>query len=85
MTGDRDKELTARRRLLGFGRHLAGYFAVVIALVIVNMATMPENPWFLWPMIGYGGILAIHAAYVMGLFDAFLGRGKEIPHPEERP
>ncbi len=61
----------ARRRLLGFGRHLAGYFAAMFVLVIVNMTTAPENPWFIWPLVGYGGVLAIHAAYVMGLFNVF--------------
>lgn len=59
----------ARRRLRGFGRHLIGYFAVMIVLVAVNFATTPDNPWFMWPMVGWGGVLAIHAAYAMGLFD----------------
>ena len=71
MTEDRDSERLARRRLLGFGRHLAAYFAGVVVLVVVNMMTMPENPWFVWPMVGYGGVLAIHAAYAMGLFNVF--------------
>jgi hypothetical protein len=30
------------------------------------------EPWFLLPMIGWGGVLAIHAAHVMGLFDIFM-------------
>ena len=58
----------ARRRLRGFGLHLAGYFAVMAALVAVNLAATPENPWFVWPGVGWGGILAFHAAYAMGLF-----------------
>ena len=73
------RETIIRRRLLGFGRHLAGYFAALLAIVIGNMATTPENPWFLWPMVGYGGILAIHAAYVMGLFDGFFHRDAAPP------
>ena len=58
----------ARRRLRGFGLHLAGYFVVVVALVAINMLSNPENPWFVWPMVGWGGVLAIHAAFAMGLF-----------------
>jgi hypothetical protein len=85
MPEERDKELAARRRLLGFGRHLAGYFAAMVVLVAVNMTTTPDNPWFVWPLVGYGGVLAIHAAYVMGLFDGFLEKENKIPHPEERP
>ena len=71
MTERSDSELIARRRLLGLGRHMAAYFAAVVVLAIVNMTTTPENPWFIWPMVGYGGVLAIHAAYAMGLFGVF--------------
>ena len=84
MSEDRARETIARRRLLGFGRHLAGYFAAMVALVVVNMTTTPENPWFVWPMVGYGGVLAVHAAHVMGLFDAFIRRSNRQPHPEEK-
>ncbi len=65
--GGDDRE-RARRRLRGFGLHLAGYFVVMAGLVAVNLATDSENPWFVWPMVGWGGILAFHAAYAMGLF-----------------
>ena len=27
-----------------------------------------------WPMVGWGPVLAIHTAWVMGLFDSILGR-----------
>lgn len=79
MRDTQDNEKTARARLLGFGRHLTVYFAVVLVLVVVNMTTMPENPWFMWPMVGYGGVLAVHAAYVMGLFDMFMRRSEAPP------
>ncbi len=71
MTERKDSEALARRRLLGFGRHMAAYFAGMVTLAIVNMVSAPENPWFIWPMVGYGGVLAVHAAYAMGLFDVF--------------
>ncbi len=58
----------ARRRLRGFGLHLASYFVVVVALAAINMLSNPDNPWFVWPMVGWGGVLAIHAAFAMGLF-----------------
>ncbi len=63
----------ARRRLRGFGLHLAGYFVVVVALAAINMLSNPENPWFVWPMVGWGGVLAIHAAFAMGLFGGSAG------------
>ena len=58
-----------RRRLAGLRNHLLGYFAAMIVLVAVNYVSTPETPWFVWPMVGWGAPLAIHAAYVMGWFD----------------
>jgi len=37
-------------------------------LVVVNLATDRAHVWFVWPMVGWGPVLAIHVAYVMGLF-----------------
>lgn len=62
-----------RRRLRGFLIHLAGYAVAMTILFAVNIATGPEEPWFLLPMVGWGGALAVHAAYAMGLF-SFGGR-----------
>jgi len=62
-------EARYRRRLRGFGYHLVGYFIVMIVLVVANRLLTPESPWFVFPMVGWGSILAIHAAFVMGLFD----------------
>ena len=56
-------------RLRGFKLHLGGYFLVMMALVLANLLLTPGNPWFVFPMVGWGSVLAIHAAWVMGLFD----------------
>ena len=64
----RNDHSVARRRLKGFGYHLMGYFLVMAGLVAFNLIAMPETPWFVWPGVGWGGVLAIHTAYVMGLF-----------------
>jgi len=58
-----------RRRLRGFLIHLVVYFAVAALCVIVNRLSTPERVWFVWPMVGWGPVLALHVAYVMGLFD----------------
>jgi hypothetical protein len=68
-----ETEAASRRRLKGFVLHLAGYFVVTAALVAINLATEAEEPWFLLPVVGWGSVLALHAAYAMGLF-AFLKR-----------
>jgi len=61
----------AHRRLRGFALHLAGYFAAMIVLMAVNFWFTPERAWFLLPMVGWGAVLAVHAAYAMGLFRVF--------------
>ncbi len=38
------------------------------ALVAVNLLTSPRTPWFVRPMVGWGGVLALHGAHAMGLF-----------------
>ncbi len=61
----------ARERLRAFGFHLIGYVAVLVVLVALNIALMPDDPWFLLPLLGWGSVLALHAAHVMGLFEHF--------------
>jgi len=65
----------ARRRLRGFVWHLAGYFAVMLVIVPANLIIDPHVPLFAMPMVGWGSILAIHAAWAMGLFDVFTRNG----------
>lgn len=60
--------MTAARRLRSFRYHLVGYFVAMAVLVALDRLLTPGNPWFVWPMVGWGGVLAIHAAYAMGLF-----------------
>jgi hypothetical protein len=55
-------------RLRGFLNHLIGYFVVMIVLMTANFMTMPENPWFVWPLVAWMAPLALHAAYAMHLF-----------------
>ncbi len=64
-----------RRALRGFGLHLAGYFVVMAALIALNFWFTPATQWFVWPGVGWGGVLAVHAAYAMGLFGGGGARG----------
>ncbi len=70
-TGSSANAAAAHRRLRGFGLHLGGYFMVMIVLAALNWWLTPDNVWFVLPMVGWGSILAIHAAYAMGMFRAF--------------
>lgn len=71
--GDNAGEDQAGRRLKGLGLHLAIYFGVMVLAVPLNLYLLPENPLFLLPMIGWGAVLALHVAYVMGLFRGLFG------------
>ncbi|MBC8337706.1 MAG: 2TM domain-containing protein [Alphaproteobacteria bacterium] len=68
------------RRLRGFAIHLAVYFGVMVLVVPVNLYFSPDNLWFVLPMIGWGSVLALHVAYVMGLFGVFAG-SPDNSHP----
>ena len=58
----------ARKRveeLRGFYTHLIVYFAVNLGLFALNMLTNRHTFWFLWPLIGWGSCVLIHAATVI--------------------
>ncbi len=58
----------ARNRLKGFAVHLLIYFVMMAVLIPVNLFGFPETVWFVFPLVAWGSLLAIHVAYVMGLF-----------------
>ena len=64
----------SKARLRGFALHLLGYFAVIVVLGIINYTTSPEDPWVVLPMVGWGSVLALHVAWVMGMFDGLFGK-----------
>lgn len=72
MTDDERRE-RAKRRLRVFGFHLMGYMVVMTVLIPVNLLTVPENPWFVFPLVAWGAPLAIHVAWAMGLLDGLFG------------
>ena len=77
MTGEiPHDELSSARRLRVFVIHLAAYFGVLILLVPANYYFSPGNFWFVFSMIGWGSVLALHVAYVMGLFRIFAGKAE---------
>ena len=60
----------ARRRFQGFIIHLMIYFAAMAVLLPINFIFAPDNLWSLFPLVGWGAPLALHAAWAMGLLDA---------------
>lgn len=55
----------------GFYKHAIVYVVVSIILVIVNFVTSPGSYWFVWPIMGWGIAIVLHASSV------FLARRKE--------
>jgi len=73
---DDEKEQRARKRLLGFGFHLIGYFIVMAGIFLVNQSQGTDPTKFIILLVGWGSVLALHAAFVMGLFSVFSDRNK---------
>jgi hypothetical protein len=63
------------RRLRGLFAHMFCYAVAAGIVVTVNRAVDPEHAWAVWLIVGWLGVLALHVAYVMGLF----GRGGRTP------
>ena len=69
MTNTEDERVDkARNRLKGFGLHLFGYFIVMLILVPLNAFVYDGSAWSVFPLVGWGSALAVHAALVLGLF-----------------
>jgi len=73
-----DAVAEARRRVTWlklFYGHAALFAIVNLALLIINLLTTPAEPWFLFPIWGWGIPLALHAGLTFrwrGLFGAHL-------------
>ena len=49
-----------------FYRHLTVYIAVCVLLMIINFSTSTEYLWFIWPLMGWGFAVLLHALRVFG-------------------
>ncbi len=85
-------EQRARRRLVAeksFYVHLAIYVIVISGLFVINVLTGHGRWWFVWPAIGWGIGLTIHALSTFGMI-GLLGRDweerrlKELMEEEQR-
>lgn len=46
--------------------HIIAYILVNAVLVVINLLTSPEYLWSIWPIIGWGIGLVIHAFSIFG-------------------
>ena len=47
-----------------FRIHVFTFIAVITLLAIINLLTSPEYLWFIWPMLGWGIGIVVHAIRV---------------------
>ncbi|MBI3864381.1 MAG: 2TM domain-containing protein [Planctomycetia bacterium] len=52
------------RALKGFYGHFAVYLVINLFLAVVNLAASPSVLWFVWPLLGWGIAVAMHAVAV---------------------
>ena len=53
--------------LKGFYSNLTSYCIVIPFLVFINLYTYPKYLWFVWPMLGWGFGLTMHALKTFGV------------------
>jgi hypothetical protein len=46
----------------------------MVVLIGASVFFSPDIPWVLAPVVGWGAVLAVHAAQAMGLFDVLRGK-----------
>ncbi len=66
---DRDRYERARQRvevLRGFYGHVIVFVIVNLGLAVYNLATTPDDLWFIYSVAGWGIGLVAHGAYAMG-------------------
>lgn len=49
-----------------FYQHLAVYLVINAGLVLINLLTSPQSLWFVWPLLGWGIGVALHALTTFG-------------------
>lgn len=73
------------QEIKGFYAHAVMYLLANVGLVVLNLATLKKNDsviWFIWPLIGWGIALAVHAISVFGI-GRFLGKDWEQRHIQQ--
>ena len=61
----------------GFYIHLIVYVVVNLILFSINMIVSPDSLWFIWPLMGWGVGLVLHALSVFGFVPRFAADWEE--------
>jgi hypothetical protein len=71
-----------KERASGFRIHLLTYVPVIAFLVFVNVMTTPSYLWFLWPALGWGLAVVLHARFA--LFPSEVEIARDVARRAER-
>lgn len=71
------------RKLRRFYTHLIQYIVIIGALAILNLLQTPRHLWVIWPALGWGVGLLIHASSVFDILP-FFGAEWERKQVEKR-
>ena len=58
-----------RRRARSVRLHVIVALFTLLVLIVVNALISSRYPWWLWVLVAWMPIIAIHTAWGMGLFD----------------
>lgn len=64
----------AARRRAGLRRHIMWALFGLMALIAANFALSPRYPWWIWALMAWMPLVALHTAWAMGLFGAGAAR-----------
>lgn len=66
------------RRIVGLRIHFVAFALVMLAAFVVAFVVDPGAVvWLVLPLVGWGSVLALHVAWVMGLLDILRPRGRD--------
>ncbi len=71
ITPEEEDALAYVRDVKGFYSHLISYVCVMTGLFLLNWFTSPGYFWVIWPAIGWGISLGVHALNVFEVLDFF--------------
>ena len=56
-------------------KHVIAALVTLLVIIPVNFIVSPRNPWWIWVLVVWLPLVALHTAWAMGLFDR---DGKEL-------
>lgn len=69
---------------IGFMIHVGIFVIVNAGLITLNLTRSPEKIWFIWPLVGWGAGLLLHAIKVFGSGSATNWKEKMIEKEQSK-